>query len=235
MIQSEDNTGQNDENTHFCPECGAVQNISPVTLVTPGSEELADLFQAKLNASVCHACGEQFYLSTPVLFRDDEGKVMVYYIPEEIRSPLGETETGLQAVLDDVFANNPDTPRPVCRLVLSYRGFMEKTAVFLQQLDDVVIEYIKYQLYQDSKRDLDPVRTEILYDYSGEDEENLEFVVFDRETGEAQGGISVPLDVYEEVQASIAKDADLKSEIDRLFPGYYLNVDRIFEEGLQAE
>ncbi|MFW6414633.1 MAG: CpXC domain-containing protein [Verrucomicrobiota bacterium] len=227
-----DNPGER----HQCPECGHSQTVTPVSLVTPESDELTDLFQANLNTCVCESCGQKFFLSVPVLFRDEEGNVLVYYIPEEIRDDRRKTEENMQGIINDLFVGRSASQMPRCRLVLTYRGFMEKISIFLDGLDDVVIEYIKYHLYKDEKRQLDPVRMEMLYDYSNEeDENNIDFLVFDRETGDAMSGINIPVDVHQEVKACIEKDADVKKEVEKLFAGYYVNVDRIFEEGLDTE
>ena len=106
-------------------------------------------------------------------------------------------------------------------------SFIEKIFLHTHQLDDKLVEYVKYQLYGNPVQRIDPVRSELLYDFSTCDGEKLAFVVVDRESGRAIAGAHIPMAVYEELAAAFLNDGTFQDELDSLFPGYYVSVDRL--------
>lgn len=212
----------------LCPHCNESQYIEPVTAVYPESEELDRLFDSTLNRFQCSACEQDFPVKVPVLFRDEEKNVLVYYIPAEDRKDWQAAEKQMEQTLKQVFSNLPEDELPHCRLTLTYRGFIEKTALFINGFDDRVIEYLKYQLFKDEQRQLDPFRTEMLYNFSQQDDNNLNFLLFDRETGSAASALDVPKELYDELAESILKDEDIKNEMEEMFSGYFINVEKLF-------
>ena len=222
------NQSSTNEEYASCPHCNASQCIEPVTAVYPDSEELDSLFNGTLNRFQCSACEQKFSVKVPVLFRDEENHALVYYIPAEDRKDWQEAENQMDKVLKQVFSNLPDDELPHCRLTLTYRGFIEKTSLLMNGFDDRVIEYLKYQLFKDEQRQLDPYRTEMLYNFSQQDENYLNFLLFDRETGSSASALDVPKELYDELAESILKDEDVKNELEEMFSGYFINVEKLF-------
>lgn len=208
-----------------CPNCGAHQTLTATTTVRPGEEALEELFRGNLNKAECADCATEFLIQTPILFRDDERRFLVYCLPVDNKHADEQIEEQMETLTDEVFSEFESDEIPDCRLTLNRRHFIEKIAVHLNGLDDRLIEYIKYQLYQ--RGDIDPVRSELLYNFSNQDESVIPFILFDRETGKASAGANIPRDVYDELAETFASDEGMVEEIEKLFPSYNVTVDKL--------
>ena len=210
-----------------CPHCGSRRDVHPVTVLEPNSPELEALFDGTLNQETCDACGVSFVLQVPIVYRDDEAHVLIYYLPLEDREQEAEAEEKMEGVTEQIFGRE-DTPEPPdCRLVLNRRRFVEKIALHEDGLDDRLVEYIKYQLHNRPDNKIDPVRSELFYDFTNADEQTLPFILFDRETGEPRAGTHVPMDLYHELKRTFLTDDDMARELEQLFPGYRVTVEKI--------
>ncbi|MFO7821650.1 MAG: CpXC domain-containing protein [Lentisphaeria bacterium] len=210
-----------------CPKCQQRHGVKPVTVITPDSDELEQLFQGTLNQVQCPECNTKFILQAPVVFRDDDKQKLIYYIPVEQRDQWQEAEKEMIKVTHSTFGSEEGVPIPDCRLTLTRRSFIEKIAIHSAGRDDRVIEYIKYQLYNKPEGDIDPVRVELLYDFSNESENNIQFILFDRETGAPSAATNVPAELYDELVETFLKDEDMQEELEALFSGHFVNVEKL--------
>ena len=74
---------------------------------------------------------------------------------------------------------------------------------------------------------MDTVRNELFYDFSSMGSEDLAFLVFDRESGKATSAAQIPRSVYEELAETMASTPELRAELEALFPGHYVSVNRL--------
>lgn len=210
-----------------CPKCHARQEATPITVIAPQTEALKQLFKGELNQLECRECGTRFLLQSPLIFHDDAREKLIYYIPVERRDNWAEAEKEMEKITGALADTNEQATKPDCRLTLTRRSFIEKIAIHLAGRDDRVIEYLKYQLYRKPDGQIDPVRTELLYDFSDQSEEQLKFILFDRETGQAQAATHIPIQLYDELVETFLKDDDMKEELDSLFSGHFVNVEKL--------
>jgi len=235
-----------------CPKCGAAQPGAKVTTVLRPADEagLAALLKGTLNVFTCVKCGTPFRLDSPVLYRDDARRALIYWAPNETQETLDKAEKQVAELLKALMPaaaveaeetdNTEETdgteeaaetagvaPDVTCRLTLTRGQFIEKVMLWRNELDDRVVEYIKFQLFQNPQGHLDPVRTELFYDFSQPDPANLSFLVIDRESGQAAAGTHVPMELYAEAAATFLSDTALRAELDKLFPGYHVSVSRL--------
>jgi hypothetical protein len=120
-----------------------------------------------------------------------------------------------------------ETPPPECRLVFSRRRFIEKITLLEKGYNDRLVEYIKYQLINNAKEDIDAVRTELLYDFSCEDATILRFLLFDRETGRSAQAAHIPASVYQDLEETFEHNTSLQEELESLFPDVIVSVDNL--------
>ena len=208
-----------------CPKCGTDQSVVATTTVRPGEPALDELFQGNLNKATCGKCGTQFLLQVPVVFRDDDRRFLIYCLPLDNKHADEQIEEQMETLTDEVFREFEPHETPDCRLTLNRRQFIEKIAIHMNDLDDRLVEYIKYQLYQ--RGEIDSVRSELLYDFSNDDKSVIPFILFDRETGGAHAGASIPRDVYDELAETFMTDEGMMEEIEKLFPSYNVTVDKL--------
>ncbi len=211
-----------------CPKCSVQQTVEPVsTIRREDSITLEKLFRGQLNKVHCSECGAVFVLEIPILFRDDAARSLIYYMPVPDRKAWEEAEKQMQQMADVVFGEETDMAVPECRLTVSRPQFIEKIAIHVHGLNDRLIEYIKYQLFRQKEGSVDSIRHELLYDFSGSGQDKLAFVIFDRETSKAVAATHLPTEVYEELEETFGTSLSMKEELKELFPGYYVNVERL--------
>lgn len=210
-----------------CPQCGHGQELQPTVVLRPGDPALAQLFGGTLNRLTCGACGTAFRVDVPLLYRDDEHRFVVYLLPD---SAGEEAEATAERIVAGVFAGVARSARPEWRLVGTYAELVEKIGLCRNGLDDRLVEFIKYQMYLRRERDLDPRQRTLLYDFSNPSAGNLCFIVYDRRTSRPDGAAHIPMDTYRELAATLAKDAGLRDELRRLFPGHRVSAAAAFTD-----
>lgn len=207
-----------------CPSCGQSVSTEVVYIIEPESPELELLMTGQINLATCEACNTAFLMQTPLLYRDDEDRFIAYYMPVEDDEKQEEAVEEINKITDIVFDNDI---QPTCRLTFSHRGFIEKIMIQDHGLDDRLIEYMKYQLFNRPDQKIDPVRFEMLYDFSRPETDIVAFVLFDRETGEPSAAAHLPLDTYDELSATFLANESTREELEKLFPGPVVAVDRV--------
>lgn len=213
-----------------CPRCQAPQETVVVTVLQPRTAALKELFKGALNRVTCAACGTVFVLDVPLLYRDDAARFLAYLVPTSDSEQWTDGERQMRRVTEQVFSQESGLQPPTCRLVTDRSALIEKIALHERGLDDRIVEYVKYQLFHNPNREhrLDPVRQRLLYDFSADpDGANLAFIVFDRENGRATAGAHIPMDVYREVADTFTTSLKMRDELQALFPGYYVSVERL--------
>ena len=216
--------------TVTCPHCGQLLQEPFQGVLTPDSQAMRDLLQGTLNCPKCPHCGKVFRLGGQLIYRDPDTAFILVQdeMPED-----GDTEPLEQEVdclaTDAAMAHGLE--RPTVRLVFTREDFLEKIFLRRAGLDDRLIEYAKYQLHQWGAKDLlSAARFRLLYDFSNQSEENLSFIVFDRETLKPVNGLQVPRAEYDKLLAEFQNNPNLMKELETLFPGCFVHVDRLFDK-----
>ena len=220
----------NEDRVVACPHCGASRNVAVTTVLRPGDENLTLLFRGQLNRVVCSDCDEPFVLAVPLLYRDDEESFLVYQWPREENLDWSEMETHMASLAKRIFTEfGEGLAPPTCRLVTDRGAFIEKIALHQFGFDDRIVEYIKYQLFNNPNEEhrIDSVRSFLRFDFSNTNEEILAFLVIDRETGAAGAGAHLPMEIYRELAQACEPDSAMDEELNALFPGYFVSVDRL--------
>lgn len=210
-----------------CPKCGSGQDAAPVTVLRPDDPDLDALFKGQLNHVRCSTCSQSFLLDVPILFRDDEHFRLIYFIPLEDPRQWPEAEERMKGTTERLFAAGEWPRLPQCRLTVTRRTFIEKIALATGSIDDRIVEYLKFQLYRRQEDRIDPIRTELLYDFSSTGGDRLAFLLFDRETGRPTAAAHYPMDVYTDLVHMLLDGGEMETELGKLFPGYYVSVERL--------
>lgn len=209
-----------------CPACTAEAEFQPATVLRDETPELQALFDGTLNRVECPGCGTQFLFETPILYRDDDGRHLIYYLPRALNDNLEDALRQMDEFADVIFAEFDDAERPECRLSTQRHHFLEKIALHHHGFDDRLVEYVKYQLFEHSEG-LDPIRHELLFDFGGHEEGQIKFIAFDRETGEAKYGLGFAEEDYRGLEEYFLAGPAMEAQLDGLFKGKYVHVDDI--------
>jgi len=84
---------------------------------------------------------------------------------------------------------------------------------------------MKYQLFNRPDDKLDPVRFELLYDFTRPEPDIIAFILFERETGKPAAAAHLPLDTYHEVEATLLANESSRKELAKLFTPPVITVD----------
>lgn len=219
-----------------CPSCGQTAIGLICRVITPDSPELKLLFSGRLNVFSCAGCGRSYQVAVEQLVYRDSGQscLLVQHQPPADASQYCRI---IQEV--DVMATEAAVllklPRPTVRLVFAREDFLEKIALQRQGLDDRLVEYAKFQLFQNTGgAALLPERHRLLYDFSRSDEEKMQFAVFDRQTHQVSAALHLPQEDYHKMALEFAANEHLQRELERLFPDCLVSVDRLYSEDQPA-
>ena len=160
----------------------------------------------------------------PLIYRNDRARFLVYYSPRTSDDQLPEIVKSMEELDQQLFKGLSSQEKPDCRLTLCRRDFIEKIAIRQFGYDDRLIEYIKYQLFQHSKKGLDPHRMDLLFDFSNTNDEHLGFLAFDRTTGKAVYSLNFLRDDYEHLAEYFLRENEMETRLNRLFRKYYVHV-----------
>lgn len=210
-----------------CPNCGFDIEAEITTTIRPDDQSLEELFNGELNNLICHQCAQEFLYETPLVFKSEDDSFIIYYNPE---IPAGEwkaAEEQMEKALALSLENLDPEDRPECRLTLNRNEFVEKIALCLAELDDKLIEYLKFHIFKQDQS-LDPVSQTLLYDFSRSDKEMLEFSVMDNAKGKVLQNTQTPATALDQMRAQLEAD-DCPIDLDDLFGKLYVQVVRLLQ------
>ncbi len=211
-----------------CPNCERLCQLDAVTVVHPDTSELDALLRGDLNCAYCEECEHPILYETPILYRDDNARLMVYFIPVSHCPSLEEALAQLETLYADIFAEVHANDRPDCRLVTTRQRFIEKIALFRAGYNDRLVEYVKYMLFEHNPG-LQPGRHELLYDFARDNDDTLVFQAFDNSIHEHVYTVEFQMDDYFNLEEHYLTDDDARNQLDDLFPTHHVQVCELFE------
>lgn len=218
------------QETVCCPHCDQHFETELLRSLQPDSPALRALLNSTLNCPRCPHCGKSFRVETgQLIYKDPDTAFFLLQSSAEDPESTASLEQELDSLASEI-AWQENMPRPMVRLVFNREDFIEK--IFLQQrgLDDRLVEYAKFQLFQNTGGTrLLPQQQRLLFDFSNSDDEKMQFIVFDRESGKADASLHLPMQDFRDMQQEFAQSEELQKELDLLFPGCVVNVENVYE------
>lgn len=133
----------NTEQSIRCPKCGQMKSMTVWQSVRAEDTDLkADILKRKLNIFECDICGAQALYPEPLLYTDDDKKLMLTFAP----CPDKETAKKMYEEIRDTSRKSGELENLSgynLRFVSDYNDLMEKILIFDNDLNDKVIEFIK--------------------------------------------------------------------------------------------
>ncbi len=182
-----------------CPACSEQSELTVWQSVTVAdSPDLkADLLKGKLNMFTCGACGQKALFPSPILYADDEKKLVISFSPQEDGAKKLEVfeEIKKSSKKSGELKNYPDYN---LRFVTSYNELLEKILIFDSGFSDKVIEVIKLLvLMQDSEK-----MAQRTCMFGKSDGSEIEFLVQDKRENQLYTS-RVPLSTYETLKTQL--------------------------------
>jgi hypothetical protein len=209
-----------------CPNCGYAVQAEITTTIRPQDQAIEKLFENTLNFALCVQCSKEFFCDTPMVFKSKNSDYFIYFNPDIAELGWQEAEAQMQKALDASLAVLSDAEKPECRLTITRNDFIEKIAIHLADLDDRIIEYLKYHIY--SQEGLSQEEYTLLYDFSRSDNEIIEFSVIDKNAGKLLHNTQTPHGMLAKIQNQLDQD-ECPIELDEIFSGLYVQVEKLYK------
>lgn len=166
------NTGQSVK----CPKCGQLSKTTVWSSITvKDSPDLKrDLLEGRINIFRCPNCGERGLMPQPLLYNDEDGRLLIAFSPAE--DDL--TKRRLFEKLQDASRESGELERYEgynLRFVSDYNSMLEKLLIFDSGLNDKAIEVLKLLILWDEPEKSEQRRCRFGKAESGE----MEFMVQD--------------------------------------------------------
>lgn len=184
-----------------CPKCGQLHemNVWNSITVSDSPDLKRDLLAGKINILRCDICGQTALLPDPLLYHDEEKKLLISFVPCSDK----EKEKELFSNLKNNFQKNDEIKKYEnynLRFVSDFNSFLEKILVFEAGLHDKVTELIKLLILSQEPEKAE-VRTAV---FGKKEKDELEFLVRDSSDGMCYTS-RVPLSTYETLYSEIKK------------------------------
>ena len=188
-----------------CPECGQMSEITMWNSITvKDSKDLnQDLLQGKINMFHCPSCSHTALMPTPMLYHDEEKRLMISFSP--CNDPILKHQ-----LFDNVQKTSKESGELEklegynLRFVTDYNELLEKLLIFDNGLNDKAIEVIKLMIIM---QDSDKCEQRSCR-FGKRDGAELEFMIADRKENQIYTS-KVPLDRYDTIDASL-KESGVK-------------------------
>jgi hypothetical protein len=207
-----------------CPNCHEEFEADIVDALHEGDAAVGKLFHGSFNLILCNACGVEFRVETPVVFRNAERNLMIFFNPALAKIPWRVAEKQMSEVIAAGIKDLPPELRPEFRLVFDLPAFVEKVAIALEDLDDRALELLKVKLFR-SEPGMNARTHRLLFDFTESGSDKLAFDLFSRRGGQAERKIAIEKITYDElVQAQEEDEPDL--DLNEFFPGAWVAAER---------
>lgn len=181
-----------------------------------------ELMANQLNAVECPHCGFSFRVDKRLLYHDPERGVMIFWMPggeeeyERNKEEFLQSMEALNTALPDEF--DP----PEVHLVFQRTELVERIYLLEADLNERVIEYVKYLMYSRNLEKIDPAKKAILFNAEDSNERALCFVTQDIESKQLEGVMEFDRSAYEGLLEMFDQD-EATAGLMELFPGPYLS------------
>ena len=229
---------QQQDYTIKCPKCGEEQVVHLYESINVQlNPELKDqLMMNQLNTITCSKCEILFRVDKNLLYSDPERNTLIYLIPIQ-----GDNiQEGEQIFSDSLRKMNealpPDVYTPDVHLVFNQVELIERIFLFEADLNERVIEYIKYMIYSRNLEQIDPRTKNILFNAEDSTPEELCFIIQDIDSKKFESMLHFGRKEYDALNEMFDSDEQTATLLE-LLPGPYINARALFlrDGGIEIE
>lgn len=222
------------EYTISCPQCQHEHDVRLSDKLDANARpDLKErLLENTFNRIECKSCGFVFRADMPVLYTDLEREIIIHWMPLH-RQTLAELQQGFAESQEELRKELPEgTPVPRLQLVLSRVELIERIFVLEEKLDERLIEYVKYLIYQNNAARIPARKKNLLFNAQKSDDNTFCFAIQDIDTMTFDDVLSYPRSQYQKLRNKFMADDE---ELTALFPGAYKNARLAFLQQSQVK
>lgn len=207
-----------------CPQCEGQQDEELYDSIDISADPSlkALLLENKVNVVTCVGCGHQFRVDKNLLYNDPNRKLMIYLKPTQV-DQHSEAEDEFRSVIQDLELSLPEENHlPNVELVLSRIELVERIFIHEAELNQRVVEYVKYMIYTQNLDQLMPEEKALLFNAQDSTDEELCFVLQDVQSQKLESVLQYKRQGYDSVLELLEQDGE-NSLVAQLFPGPYIS------------
>ncbi len=183
-----------------CPKCQKESDVTLWQMITvKDSPDLKEeLLKGNLNMFICDECGEKALVPTPLLYHDEDKKIMFSFMPTS--SPEETKEAYMSVLKSSKESGELENLKGYnLRFISDYNTLLEKILIFDSGLNDKTIEVIKLMVILN-----DPERSDHLKPLFGKrfEDGSIEILVNDLKTGELFTS-KAPKETYQTIHTAL--------------------------------
>ncbi len=189
----------NAKQTVKCPQCGHMSEVTVWNSITvkDSGDLKQDLLRGKVNIFFCPACSHTALMPSPMLYHDEERRLMISFSPcndELLKKQLFDNVQKSSKESGEL--NNLEGYN--LRFVADYNELLEKILIFDNGMNDKTIEVIKLMILS---QDLEKAQFRICR-FGKADSDNTEFMVYDEKEKQTYTS-SVPRSTYDTIHTQL--------------------------------
>lgn len=165
-----------------CPVCGVQQDARFYDAINVGTDpQLKEaLMHNQLNRVECMDCDAGFRVDMPLLYNDPENSILIHWVPESNKLTREEILGDFDESMEQMNRMVPeDIALPTVRLVFTRVELVELIFMIEADLNQRVVEYVKYSIYTRNMEKIDPEQFRLLLNVQDSTEDELCFVMQD--------------------------------------------------------
>ena len=169
-----------------CPQCGQMSDVTVWDMITvkDSADLKQDLLRGRINMFQCPSCAHTALMPTPMLYQDDEKRLLISFSP--CNDPLVKGQ-----LYDNVCKASKDSGELKqfegynLRFVTDYNEILEKILIFDNNLNDKTIEVLKLMiLSQDLEKSGDRICR-----FGKIENDIIEFMIYDEKEKQSKAMI----------------------------------------------
>lgn len=182
-----------------CPKCGQMTEITVWNSITvkDSADLKQDLLQGRVNMFHCPSCSHTALMPTPLLYHDEEKRLMFSFSP--CNDPLLKAQ-----LFDEVQKTSKDSGELEkfegynLRFVTDYNELLEKILIFDNDMNDKTIEVLKLMILS---QDLEKAENRVCR-FGKVQDGVMEFAIFDLKENQTYTS-NVPKETYDTIDTQL--------------------------------
>jgi hypothetical protein len=218
-----------------CPSCAVQQDVELYEAVNVGTDpELKQaLLENRLNRVDCIDCNTSFRVDMPLLYSDPKHNILIHWIPETAEHTKEHIIEDFDQSLEQINGMLPvDITAPSVRLVLTRVELIELIFMIEAEMNERVVEYVKYSIYTRNMEMVDPKQFRLLLNVQDSTDEELCFVMQKVESQELDKVLRYGRPAYQSMCELYNENPE---EFFEMFPGPCLSARNLLLEDADEE
>ncbi len=203
-----------------CPRCNYIQDVDLYESINANKDfELKEaLMRNKINRINCDNCDFNFRVDLPFLYFDSKNQICIHWVPEIKDISHEQILEEFDQVINQLDTRDTEVLR--IRLVRTRVELVELIFLIEKKMNDRLIEFIKYEIFINNPKKLNPLKNRLLLNIENSTDEELLFVIQDMQTNELGEILRYNRSTYTSLSDLYLEDSE---EFKQMFPGPCIN------------